>query len=113
MALAPLEPWSSCAIVSKLALFKVCPNFWGSGYSVHIILLKSLFSATSSIIICVICRSAKKYVHGEVDEENAETNVFYVCTWAMSGNWKLSTVLIEISSYFGKWNWCDFWLNFF
>ena len=26
------------------------------------------------------------------------------------GNYKysLSTVLIEISSYFGRWNWCDF-----
>ena len=26
----------------------------------------------------------------------------------MSGNGRLSTVLIEISSYFGRWNWCVF-----
>ena len=41
----------------------------------HIVLLKNLFSAISSIIIFVICKSAKKYVHGEVHEENDEANV--------------------------------------
>ena len=35
----------------------------------HIVLLKNLFSAISSIIIFVICRSTKEYVHGEVHEE--------------------------------------------
>ena len=35
----------------------------------HIVLLKNLFSTISSIIIFVICRSAKEYVHGEVHEE--------------------------------------------
>ena len=44
----------------------------------HIVLLKNLFSAISFIIIFVICRSAKKYVHGEVHEKNAEANVL-VC----------------------------------
>ena len=41
----------------------------------HIVLLKNLFSAISSIIILVICRSAKTYVQGEVHEEKAEANV--------------------------------------
>ena len=59
---------------------KVSPNFLGCCYSVHIVLLKNLFSAISSIIIFVICRSAKKYVHGEVHEENAEAIVLRVCT---------------------------------
>ena len=35
----------------------------------HIVLLKNLFSAISSIVIFVICISAKKYAHGEVHEE--------------------------------------------
>ena len=35
----------------------------------HIALLKNLFSAISSIIIFVICRSAKEYCHCEVHEE--------------------------------------------
>ena len=38
----------------------------------HIVLLKNWFFAISSIIIFVICRSVKTYVHGEVHEENAE-----------------------------------------
>ena len=41
----------------------------------HIVLLKNQFSAISSIIIFVLCRSAKEYVDGEVHEENAEANV--------------------------------------
>ena len=41
----------------------------------HIYIYINLFSAISSIIIFVICRSAKKYAHGEVHEENAEANV--------------------------------------
>ena len=48
-------------------------------FSVHIVLLKDLFSAISSIIIFVICRSAKEYAHGEVNE-NAEGNVLRVRT---------------------------------
>ena len=47
-------------------------------FSVHIVLLKDLFSAISSILIYVICRSAKKYAHGEISEENAEANVLRV-----------------------------------
>ena len=35
----------------------------------HIVLLKDLFSAIPSIIIFVICRLAKKYAHGKVNEE--------------------------------------------
>ena len=42
----------------------------------YIVLLKNLFSEISSIIIFVICRSAKKYAHGKVHEEHAEANVF-------------------------------------
>ena len=41
----------------------------------HIVILKNYFSAISSIIIFVICRSAKECVHGEVHEENAVANV--------------------------------------
>ena len=44
----------------------------------HIALLKNWFSAISSIIILVICISAKKNAHGEVHEENAEANVLHV-----------------------------------
>ena len=44
----------------------------------HIVLLKDLFAAITSIIILVICRSAKKYARGEVNEENAEGDVLYV-----------------------------------
>ena len=51
----------------------------------HIVLLKNLFSAFSSIIIFVICRSAKKYARGEVHEENAEANILRVGTGTMSG----------------------------
>ena len=47
-------------------------------FSVHIVLLKDLFAAVSSIIIFVMCRSAKKYARGEVNEENAEANVLGV-----------------------------------
>ena len=36
------------------------------------------FSAITSIIIFVICRSAKKYADGVVNEENAEANVLHV-----------------------------------
>ena len=46
--------------------------------SVHIVILNDLFSAISSIIIIVICRSAKTYAHGEVNEENAEANILCV-----------------------------------
>ena len=74
----------------------------------HIVLLKNLFSAISSIIIFVICRSAKKYAHGEIHEENAEArspclNLNNVWKWEI-----ISTVSIETSSYFGRWNWCVF-----
>ena len=41
----------------------------------HIVLLKDLFSSISYIIFFVICRSAKEYAHGKVNEENAEANV--------------------------------------
>ena len=34
-----------------------------------------MFSAFLSVIIFVICRSAKKNFHGEVHEENAEANI--------------------------------------
>ena len=61
-----------------LCWFKVCPIFLGCCYSVYIVLLKNLFSAISSIIIFVLCRSAKEYVDGEVHEENAEANVLRV-----------------------------------
>ena len=74
MALAPLKSGSSCAVVSGLKFVLI---FWAV-VSVHIVLLKNLFSAISSIIIFVICRSAKKYVHGEIHEENAEANVLHV-----------------------------------
>ena len=47
-------------------------------FSVHIVLLKDLFSAISSILIYVLCRSAKEYAHGEISEENAEANVLRV-----------------------------------
>ena len=47
-------------------------------FSVHIVLLKDLFAAITSIIIFVICRSAKIYARGEVNEENVEANVLYV-----------------------------------
>ena len=52
--------------------------FLGCCYSVLIVLLKIYFSEISSIIFFVICRSTKKYVHGEVHEENAEANVLRV-----------------------------------
>ena len=61
-----------------LSWCKVCPNFLGCCFSVHIVLLKNLVSAISSIIIFVICRSAKKYAHSEVHKEHAEANVLCV-----------------------------------
>ena len=61
-----------------LSWCKVCPDFLGCCFSVDIVLLKNLCSVISSIIILVICRSAKKYAHGEVHEENAEANVLCV-----------------------------------
>ena len=63
MALAQLEPWSSCAVFSGL---KFVLTFWA------VVILCTLyfekFSAISHIIIFVIRRSAKNYVHGEVHE---------------------------------------------
>ena len=57
----------------------------------------------------MICRSAKKYVHGEVHEENGSPclNMNNIWKWEI-----ISTVLIEISSYFGRWNWCVFFVLF-
>ena len=54
--------------------------------------VKNLFSAISSIIIVVICRSAKKYAHGEVHEENAEQtfSVFEPEQCLEMGNYKCS-----------------------
>ena len=58
----------------------------------HIVLLKNLFTAISFIIIFVICRSAKEYVHGEVHEEML-TQTFSVFEPEQSleiGNYKYS-----------------------
>ena len=46
-------------------------------YCVHCTFEK-LFPSILSIIIFVICRSAKKYAHGEVHEENADESVLRV-----------------------------------
>ena len=55
------------------------------------VLLKKKFSAISSIIIFMICRSAKKYAHGEVHEENAKANVLCVPEQCLEkGNYKYS-----------------------
>ena len=57
----------------------------------HIVLLKILFSAISSIIF-VICRSAEKYAHGKVHEESVEANfsVFEPEQCLEMGNYKYS-----------------------
>ena len=74
----------------------------------HIVLLKSLYSAISSIIIFVICRSAKKYAHGEVNEENAEANVlvFEPEQCLEMGNCKYS--FDQNFIIICRWNWCVF-----
>ena len=58
----------------------------------YIVLLKNLFSAISSIIIFVICRSAKECVHGEVHEEKLRQtfSVFEPEQCLEMGNYKYS-----------------------
>ena len=50
----------------------------------QIVLLINLFPVIAYIIIFVKCRSAKKYVHGEVHEENDEANILLFLTRTMS-----------------------------
>ena len=72
----------------------------------YIVYLKNLFSAISSIIIFLICRSAKKYVHGEFHEEYARQtfSVFEPEQCLEMRNYKYS--FDHISSQFCRWNWC-------
>ena len=80
MVLALLKSGSSCAVVKYACLgLKFVLIFWAVVILCTLYFLKNLFSAISSMIIFVIYRSAKKYVHGEVhEEENAEANVLCV-----------------------------------
>ena len=84
----------------------------------HIVLLKDLFSSISYIIFFVICRSAKEYAHGKVNEENAEANVLMfepeqcleIRNYKYSFNrnfimfWQMELVIFFFFFYFGRTN---------